>query len=190
MTSPERPPDRPVMAVQQVFDSLTVIRAANALSVKLKQPMEFRFVGVRHVDLVRYAPQERLVHQVPRVEVGGEDNQLLERHLDLLAGGERQEVVTFFQRDDPAIEQLQVIDALTAEVINQERAAIALELQRRFADVAPRVVADLQAVQGKFAADDDRRSANLDPAIVDPFVAQEAPLRTVDRARGRQDRRT
>src|ERR1700719_2765635 len=128
MAPAERPPHRAVVAVQQVFDRLKVIRAANALSVKLEQPMEFGFVGVRHVDLVRYAPQERLVHEVSWIEVGGEDNQLFERHLDLLAGRKSKKVVAFFEWDDPAIEQLQVIDALAAEVIDQKRAAIALEL--------------------------------------------------------------
>ncbi len=68
-----------------------------------------------------------------------------------------------FQRHDPAVEQLRRVDPLPAEVVDQQAAAVALELQRGFADVATRVVADFEVVHRQLAADDDRRPANLDP---------------------------
>ena len=62
-------------------------------------------VGAWIPHLVPDAAQERVVHQVLRVEVGREDDELLERHLELLAAGDGEEVVPVFQRQDPAVEQ-------------------------------------------------------------------------------------
>ena len=101
-----------------------------------------------------------------RLQVRREDDQLLERHLDLLARRQREEIVPVFQRNDPAVQQLGRLDPLAAEVVDQQAAAIALHLQRRFADIAERVVADFQAVHRQFAADDDGGPANLHPAAV------------------------
>ena len=122
----------------------------------LEQPVELLLGRIVDLDLVRNAPQERLVRQVGGIQVRGEDDQLLERHLDLLAGGEREEIVPVLQGNDPAIEQLRRLDPLPAEVVDQQAAAVALELQRRLAHVAQRVVADLQGVHGQFAAHDHR----------------------------------
>ena len=70
------------------------------------------------------------------------------------------------QRDDPAVEQFGRLDPLAAKVVDQQAAAIALQLQRGFAHVAVRVVAELQAVHCHFAADDHGRAADFDPAAV------------------------
>ena len=83
-----------------------------------------------------------------------------------LPGGKREEIVAVFQRDDPAVEQLGRLDPLPAEVVDQQAAAVALHLQRGFADVAVRIVADFQAVHRQLAADDHRRPADLHPTPV------------------------
>src|SRR5262249_51099149 len=51
----------------------------------------------QNTHLVTDTSQEGVVHQILRVEVGGEDGQLLERHFKLLPGGEGQEVVSIFE---------------------------------------------------------------------------------------------
>ncbi len=91
-------------------------------------------VGIEHFDLVGNAAQERVVDQVVRLQVGREDEELIEGHLDLLAVGQVQEVVALFERHDPAVEQLDDAHPLAAEVVDHQRAAVALELQRGFAD--------------------------------------------------------
>ena len=70
-------------------------------------------------DLVGNAAEEGLVGQVGRLQVRDEDDELLEGHLNLLAGGQRQEVVAVFQRNDPAIEQVGGRNPLPAEVVDQ-----------------------------------------------------------------------
>ena len=84
------------------------------------------------------------------------------------------------QRDDPAVEQRRRFDPLAAEVVDQQAAAIALQLQRGFAHVAVRVVAEFQAVHRHFAADHHGRTPDLDPATVVIGVPDDA-LRVVFR---------
>ncbi len=129
-----------------------------------------------HFDLVGNSPQKRLVRQVGWIEVGREDDELLERHLDLLARRNRQEVLAILQRDDPAIQQIGRLNALAAEVVDQQTAAIALQLQRRFTHVAHRIVADFQRVERQFATHDHRRPPDLDPAAIVIGVLQQALL--------------
>ena len=71
-------------------------------------------------------------------------------------------------------------DPLAAEVVDQQAAAVALHLQRRFGDVAPRIVPDFQRVHRQLAADDHGGTADLDPAtvVVGPF--EEVALRGLD----------
>src|SRR6185295_18706159 len=97
--------------------------------------MEFLFAGVANLDLERDAPQERLVHEVARLQVGRKNHQLVERYLQLLAGGQGEEVVPHFQGNDPAIEQVRRLDPLTSEIVDQKTAAVALHLQWSFVDV-------------------------------------------------------
>ena len=58
------------------------------------------------------------------------------------------------------------LDALAAEVVNDERAAVRLQLERRF--VKSRGLAPLQVrvVEREFAADDDERALYQNPAAV------------------------
>ena len=75
-------------------------------------------------------------------------------------------VVATFERDDPAVEQFGGVDPLAAEVVDQQAAAVALELDRGFADVGGGVVANFEVVHRQFAADDDGGPVNLHPAHV------------------------
>ena len=54
--------------------------------------------------------------------------------MDLLAIWQIQIINSVFQRHDPSVEQLVDLDALAAKVVDDERAAIALQLDGRFAD--------------------------------------------------------
>src|SRR5260370_15434317 len=71
--------------------------------------------GRQDFDLVADTTEEGVVYQVARIEVGGKDNQLLEGHFELLSVGGG-EIMTAFQGQNPAVEQLLGADQLTAEV--------------------------------------------------------------------------
>ena len=120
------------------------------------------------------SPQKRFVDQILRLQVRREDDQLIEGNLDLLAVGQIQKVETFFQRHDPAVQQFVGAHPLPAEVVDHQRAAIALQLHRRFADAGRSVARHFQVVHRQFAADDDRRPADADPALVDLAVVEQA----------------
>ena len=169
------------MPLQQVVDHVAAIFAAERLGIKLEQLAELVFAGVADLDLVGNPPQERLVHQVARLQVRGENHQLVERHLQLLAGGQREEIVPHFQRHDPAIEQLRRLDPLAAEVVDQQAAAVALHLQRGLVDVVPRVVPQFEVVHRQLAADDDRGPRDLQPAAVVIAALGDSPLVVDDR---------
>ena len=57
-----------------------------------------------------------------------EDDELLEGHLNLLAVRQIQKIVALFERHDPAIQKLIDAHLLPPEVVDDERAAVALEL--------------------------------------------------------------
>ena len=115
------------MLVDEVVDGFLVEFDPQLRAHDAEQLAKLRFGRVRDFDLVRYAPEERFVDQVPRFEIGGEDDQLVEGHLDLLAVGQVEEVVAFFQRHDPAVEQFVGPHALPPEVVDDECPAVALQ---------------------------------------------------------------
>jgi hypothetical protein len=57
-------------------------------------------------DLVADAAEERLVHQLGRLHVGGEHHQAVERDVELEARGQRQVIDAALERHDPAVEQI------------------------------------------------------------------------------------
>ena len=57
-----------------------------------------------------------------------------QRHLDLLAGDQREIVDLVLHRRDEAVEQLLRRDPLAAEVVDQEHAAVGLQVRRRFVE--------------------------------------------------------
>ena len=167
MAEAERPVGLLVVRGDQIVDRLAAIGHAQLRAHHLEQPAELVLARVDDLDLVGNAPQERLVDQFARLEVRREDHQLVEGHLDLLAVGQVEEVVAFLQRHDPAVQQLVDPHPLAAEVVDHQRAAVALQLQRRLADAGRGVDRHFQLRHGQLAAGDDRRPADADPALVD-----------------------
>ena len=72
-------------------------------------------------DLVRDPAQERLVHELGRLQVGREDHLAGEGNFDLVpAGGEVHEVDAFLHGHDEAVEQAAGRFGLAAEVVDHE----------------------------------------------------------------------
>src|SRR5262249_55675980 len=90
----------PIVLVDQVIHRGGIERAADPGGGKLEEPSEFVFVGVGHENFVRDTPQKRLVTQLlRRVQVGRENDELVERYLDFLARRQGQIVVPLLQRN-------------------------------------------------------------------------------------------
>ena len=92
---------------------------------------------------------------------------------DLPAAGQAQVVVPLLQGHDPAVQAVRRAQPLAAEIVDHQRAAVALHLQRRFADARLLVDGDFQAFHRQFAADDDRGPADAHPAMVDLLVGDD-----------------
>ena len=142
-----------------------------------KQLAELLFRGAADVDLVGNAPQKGLVNQVAGLQVRGKNDELVERHANLPPAGQIEIVVALFQRHDPAVEQRGGGHLLPAKIVDDQRAAIAFQLQRRLGDSRCGIGRDFQIVQDKLAADDDRRPADADPATVDFFLVDQSLAR-------------
>src|SRR5262249_51261624 len=78
-------------------------------------------------------------------------------------------------------EQLERIHPLAAEIVDEQRSAVALHLQRRFADVRKGIVADFQSVHGKFAADDDCWPSYLEPTRVAGVLLEQVVVAPAER---------
>src|SRR4029079_7541878 len=121
-----------IVRVDEVIHYVLAILTAHCVAIQFEQNMELLRTRITDLDLVWNAAEECLINQFFRLKVRRKDNQLLERHLNLFAVGQREEVMPMFKRDNPAIQELIGRDSLAAEVIEQETAAVALHLQRRF----------------------------------------------------------
>src|SRR5690606_27112752 len=82
--------------------------------------------------------------------------------------------IPLFERDDPAVEQDVDRHGLAAEVVDDERAAVAFELQRSFADFGRLVLNDFEFLHGELATGDDGGADDLDPALVDAGEVEDA----------------
>ena len=100
------------------------------------------------------------------IEVRRKHRQHVERHLEFLAGVQRQVVDAALERHDPAVEQILRPHPLPAEVVHQEHAAVGLQLQRRFVELRERVERQVEHVERQLAADDDDRTPDAHPAPV------------------------
>src|SRR5439155_5414945 len=118
-------------------------------------------------DLVPDAAQERLVDEVRGIQVRGEDDEHVERDLELLAGVERQVVDALLQRHDPAVEEVLRRDPLAAEVVDHEDPAVRLHLERGFVELRRFVVDEVERLEGELAAGHDDRPLADDPAVVE-----------------------
>ena len=119
-------------------------------------------------DLVADAAQEGFVRQAVGVQIGGEDDELIEGHPELLAGVEAAEVLAGFQGIHPAVEELPGGHLLAAEIVDDEDAVIGPHLVGRLIEFQNRVEPEFQGVFGHFAADDDHRPPAQHPAGIVP----------------------
>ena len=123
--------------------------------------------GIGDVDLVADAAEEGLVHQLRRVEVGGEEDQHPEGHLDLLADHRHVQVVDpLLEGHDEAVQQLPRRDVLAPEVVDQEDAAVGLHLQARLVELEGRLPDQVQHREVELATDLDEWTPAADPALV------------------------
>src|SRR5919198_128998 len=159
----KRPPERLVIAAQQVRHHDLVIPQVTAAAVQLEDFGELLDRRIDDGHLVRDAAKERFVRQRFRIEVRGEHDEDVERHLEFLAGVQRQVVEAALERHDPAVQQLLRADALPSEVVDEEHAAVGLQLNRRFVELRERVERQVELVERQLAADHDDRTANPHP---------------------------
>ena len=152
--------------MNEIVDRFAAVAAAERLAEHLEQLAKLVERRIVDLDLIGNAPQERLVCQVHRLQVCGENDELVKGDLNLATGRQCQVVDPVLQRHDPAIEQFGRIDPLPTEVVDQQAAAIALQLQRCLAHVRCWIVANLETVHRQFATDDDCRALNLDPPLI------------------------
>src|SRR5262245_24976204 len=68
---------------------------------------------------------------------------------------------------DPAVEQLPRFDALAAEIVEQEGAAVRLQMQRRFVVAAALAIGEIESLQGQIATDDDEGTPHAYPPAID-----------------------
>src|SRR5580692_4893504 len=87
-------------------------------------------------DFVGQTAEERGIHQIFRLDIGGEDDQFLKGNGDALAGMEFEVVDAVFEGHDPAVEEGGGADQLTAKVVDDEAATQRLDMERRFVIVA------------------------------------------------------
>ena len=86
---------------------------------------------------------------------------------NLRPGVQRQEVDAALERHDPAVQQVARRNALAAEVVDDEHAAVGLQLDRRFVELRDRVERQVEHLERQLAADDDHRPADLLPAAIE-----------------------
>ena len=134
LAAAERTAARLVVVFHEVLERRLVELEAEMVAHEHEQFSELPFRRIGDFDLVRYAAQEGVVDQISRFQVGGEDDELIEGDLQFAAVGQVEEVVTLFERNDPPVEQLIDAHPLPAEVVDDERAAVGLELQGGFTD--------------------------------------------------------
>ena len=96
-------------------------------------------VGCRRRGLdsgaISHTTQKRLVCEVLLIEVGGEEYELLKWDFDLFSGVEREVINTTLERHDPTIQKILRGNALPAEVVDNQRAAIRFHLEWRLVEL-------------------------------------------------------
>ena len=84
-------------------------------------------------------------------------------------------VDAIFQRHDPAIEQFLGTAQLPAEVVDEEDAAVRLDVHRHLIIVRLGRVIQVEHGQVQFAAGDDDRPLDLHPALIDGAGVEQPP---------------
>ncbi len=107
-------------------------------------------------------------------QVGAKDHQLVKGNLDLFSTAYTQKVVSFFQGNNPSVQQFIDTHSLSSEVIDQEDTAVAFDLQWGVANVGFGISGDFQHVHRQFATGDNRWPTNADPSLIDLRISQDA----------------
>src|SRR2546425_185031 len=157
---------RSIVAAQQVGDHHFMEPELPALAVQLENPREAFDARILDRDLVGNPAQERLVGQRLRIEVGREHREHVERHLEFLPGVQRQVVDAALERHDPAVEEILRPNSLAAEVVDEEHAAVRLQLNGRLVELRERVEREVELLERQLAADDDDRPVNAHPPAI------------------------
>ena len=85
------------------------------------------------------------------------------------------------ERHDPPVQDFGGRRALTAEVVDDEHAAVGERLERRAVETAAREITEFQGIECQFAADGDDRATATDPAVVSRrFVLERAHVIGLD----------
>ena len=163
----------PVQLLDDVIDQAAVVgdRACSAQTRCQICLYSSGSIG-QELDLVAEAAQESLVGDVLRAQVGREHEDQVERHLEVMAPARHERVLPRVHRHDPAVEQHGRLDALAAEVVDQQEAVVGLELDWR--GVGPRRAVELQLehVGRELAAGEHDRALAGDIARVESLVEQ------------------
>src|SRR4051812_2774761 len=96
----------PIVVVQDEFDAREVIGDAAPLTLPAENLLVFLERWVRNFDLVADSAQEGFVHQAGWLQVGGEDDELVEGDGYLLPGSQVEVILSLLERNNPAIQQV------------------------------------------------------------------------------------
>ena len=164
------------MPLNQVIDGRFVVRHFKLVAHNTDELTEIGFGRILNFDLVRNASQKGIVYQVAGFEIGGKNDELFERNLDLFATQGVKKVITFLKWDNPTIEQFIRPHPLPAEIIDHKRPAITFHLQGCLADASGRVETYFKLIHGQFTTHDDRGSLNLHPPMIQISIALQPTL--------------
>src|SRR4051812_13293317 len=80
---------------------------------------------------VSHPPKKSFVHKYCFIKIRRENHELFERHLNLFSVVQRKKVYATLERQDPAVQQVERLDSLTAKVVDHERSAVCFHMKRR-----------------------------------------------------------
>jgi hypothetical protein len=105
---------------------------------------------------------------VAGIEVRREDDEEVERDLQLLAARHREEVDAAVERHHPSVQQLERRDPLAAEVVDDEEPVVRTHLDRRRVVARRRIELQVEHVDRELAADHEPRAAGSAPSACRP----------------------
>ena len=139
-------------------------------AVHFPNPPELIERGILRENLVRNAAQKRFVCERSGLEVGGEDNQHIERNLEFSSGVQIQIIDPRLERHNPSIEQVACGHSLPSEVVDDEHAAVGFEVHWRFIELRQLAIPQIEHLQRQLSADRDDRPADSDPPSIDRVI--------------------
>ena len=122
-------------------------------------------IGRAEEHSISHAAQQGWRHHDIGIKVGRDHQHLPERYFQLLAGSQGQVIYFVFQGNDPSIQKLVRFHGLTPAIIQQERAAVGLQVQRRLMVTEPGIITEIQVFESEFAADHNERAFDAHPAL-------------------------